>query len=114
MLTGGSMPEYLFRRTGGVVGLLERLIEEGCAEAVDTGAEKLTDDLLDTILINLGNDPTRDAGAGEVPQVPQVAPRTTRKRKARNTVFDDTGIPASGRAPVSRERDHAPAAAARP
>lgn len=35
MLTGARMPEYLFRRTGGVVGLLERLVEEGCAEAID-------------------------------------------------------------------------------
>lgn len=49
-------------------------------------------------MINLGNDPTRDATAGEIPQVPAVAAPTKRKRKARNTVFDDTGIPASGRA----------------
>lgn len=28
MLTSGDMPEYLFRRTSGVVGLLERLIED--------------------------------------------------------------------------------------
>jgi len=28
MLTGGAMPEYLFRRTGGIVGLLERLVED--------------------------------------------------------------------------------------
>ena len=33
MLTGGTMPEYLYRRTNGVVGLLERLIEDGCREA---------------------------------------------------------------------------------
>ncbi|MFF0145150.1 TniB protein [Amycolatopsis sulphurea] len=97
MLTGGTMPEYLFRRTGGVVGLLERPIEEGCAEAVETGVEKLTEDLLDTILINLGNDPARDAAAGEIPKVPAVAAPTKRKRKARNTVFDDTGIPTGGR-----------------
>ena len=32
MITSGTMPEYLFRRTTGVVGLLERLIEDGCAE----------------------------------------------------------------------------------
>jgi chloramphenicol 3-O-phosphotransferase len=99
MLTSGTMPEYLFRRTSGVIGLLERLIEDGCVEAVDTGAEKLTEDLLDAILINLGNDPTRDAGAGEIPQVPSpttgVTPRTKRRRKARNTVFDDGGVPAA-------------------
>ncbi len=48
MLTSGTMPEYLFRRTSGVVGLLERLIEDGCAEALDTGEEQLTETLLDT------------------------------------------------------------------
>jgi hypothetical protein len=85
MLTGGTMPEYLFRRTGGVVGLLERLVEEGCAEAQDTGAEQLTDDLLDTILINLGNDPTRDPAAGEVPPVPAVTSLPQQpKRRGRN------------------------------
>ena len=42
MLTDGTMPEYLYRRTNGVVGLLERLIEDGCREAIDTGAEFLT------------------------------------------------------------------------
>jgi Bacterial TniB protein len=42
MLAGGAMPEYLFRRTSGVVGLLERLIEDGCAAAIATGREQLT------------------------------------------------------------------------
>jgi hypothetical protein len=46
MLTGGDMPEYLFRRTGGVVGLLRRLIEDGCARAIATGEERLTRVLL--------------------------------------------------------------------
>ncbi|RSM80555.1 hypothetical protein DL991_10595 [Amycolatopsis sp. WAC 01375] len=98
MLTGGTMPEYLFRRTSGVVGLLERLVEEGCAEAVDTGTEVLTEDLLDGILIDLGNDPTRDPAAGEVPAVPAASMRKPRARKPRNTVFDDTGTPAPGEA----------------
>lgn len=95
MLLGGTMPEYLFRRTNGVVGLLERLVEEGCAEALGTGAERLTQDLLDAIPINLGNDPTRDATAGEVPPVPEVAPAPSPRRtgRARNTVFDDPGVP---------------------
>ncbi|WP_284741714.1 TniB family NTP-binding protein [Amycolatopsis sp. RTGN1] len=94
MLTGGTMPEYLFRRTGGVVGLLERLIEEGCTEALGTGVENLTEELLDGIMINLGNDPTRDPEAGEVPSVPAVSP-PRRKRKPRNTVLDDAGTPAA-------------------
>jgi len=39
MLTDGALPEYLHKRTNGVVGLLERLIEDGCREAIDTGTE---------------------------------------------------------------------------
>jgi len=92
MLSGGRMPEYLFRRTGGVVGLLERLVEEGCAEAVESGAEKLTERLLDGITINLGNDPRRDPSAGEIPIVPaRPAAAAKGQRKPRNTVFDDHG-----------------------
>jgi len=93
MLTDGTMPEYLFRRTAGVVGLLERLVEDGCTEALDTGVETLTENLLDTITINLGNDPTRDPAAGEIPAVPTTSPpcSTSKKRRGRNTVFDDHG-----------------------
>ncbi len=50
MLTGGTMPEYLYRRTNGVVGLLERLIEDGCREAIDTGTERLDQALLDNVV----------------------------------------------------------------
>jgi hypothetical protein len=104
MLTGGTMPEYLFRRTAGVVGLLERLVEDGCAEALDSGVEKLTDTLLDDITINLGNDPTRDPAVGEIPAVP-AAVRRGGPHRSRNTVFDDHGAPAlaengSGRRPA--------------
>jgi hypothetical protein len=93
MLTDGAMPEYLFRRTAGVVGLLERLVEDGCTEAMDTGVETLTENLLDTITINLGNDPTRDPAAGEIPAVPTTLPPRSapKKRRGRNTVFDDHG-----------------------
>ncbi|MEU4419291.1 TniB family NTP-binding protein [Actinoplanes sp. NPDC024001] len=95
MLTGGTMPEYLFRRTNGVAGLLERLIEDGCAEAMNTEAEVLTEELLDDIGINLGNDPRRDAAAGEVPAVPAKTPAASKKpsHRGRNKVFDDHGIP---------------------
>jgi hypothetical protein len=104
VLIGGAMPEYLFRRTAGVVGLLERLVEDGCAEAMDSGVEKLTETLLDEITINLGNDPTRDPAAGEIPAVP-AAVRRGRPHRSRNTVFDDHGAPAqaengSGRRPA--------------
>jgi hypothetical protein len=91
------MPEYLFRRTSGVVGLLERLIEDGCSEAISTGEERLTADLLDGVDISLGNLSRRDPAAGEVPPVP-ARPRTRAKRKPRNTVFDDRGVPGAGAA----------------
>lgn len=99
MLTGDGMPEYLFRRSGGIVGLLERLIEDGCMQAIDTGEERLTIELLDGIELNLGNLPNRDPTAGEVPQAPP-RPATTKSaksagRRSRNTVFDDQGMPAA-------------------
>jgi chloramphenicol 3-O-phosphotransferase len=87
MLTDGGMPEYLFRRTCGIVGLLERLIEDGCMLAIDTGQEHLTATLLDSIELNLGNVPGRDPTAGEVPPVP---PRPGPLRRRRS------GLAASG------------------
>jgi hypothetical protein len=93
MLCGAAMPEYLFRRTNGVVGLLERLVENGCSAAIETGAERLDVTLLDGIDINLGNVPGRDPAAGEVPAVPaRTAPANRRRNtRGRNTVFDDKG-----------------------
>ena len=48
------MPEYLFRRTGGVVGTVNRLVTEAVLIAVDnsddeTGEERITIELLDGI-----------------------------------------------------------------
>ncbi|MFC4506041.1 MULTISPECIES: hypothetical protein [Streptomyces] len=62
------MPEYLMRRTDGVVGLLERLIEDGCQEAMDSGRELLDENLLDEIILSL-DDPDRDLQAGEAPPI---------------------------------------------
>jgi hypothetical protein len=91
-LTGGPVPEYLFRRAGGVVGLLSCLIEEACMAAIDNGSERLDLDLLDEITIDLSRAPGRDPGAGEIPDPP---PRNAGHGKAgkrpRNTVFDDKG-----------------------
>ena len=100
MLTGGTMPEYLYRRTNGVVGLLERLIEDGCREAIDTGTEHLGQALLDNVALSLPDACGRDAEAGEIPAIPPgPAPpggSGARKRKrGRSTVFDDRG-PATG------------------
>ncbi|MEV4244534.1 hypothetical protein AB0J63_14095 [Streptosporangium canum] len=59
MRSDGTMPEYLYHRANGVVGLLERLIEDGCAEAVETGHEVLTEHLLDTIATAVDGAPGR-------------------------------------------------------
>ena len=96
MLTTGPMPEYLFRRTGGIVGLLERLIEDGCTDAIDSGAEQLTTGRLDSLDINLGNIPSH-LTAAERPAVPA---RHAAARKNRNTVFDEHA-PASSTPPRS-------------
>ena len=71
MLTGGTMPEYLYRRTNGVVGLLERLIEDGCREAIDTGTERLTQALLDNVTLSL---PDRAAATPERARSPPSRP----------------------------------------
>ena len=96
MLTTGQMPEYLFRRTHGIVGLLRRLIEDGCAKAISTGEERLTPELLAGTAIRLGNLADLDPEAGEIPPLPQDVqppkpPRNKTGKKHRNTVFDDHG-----------------------
>ena len=99
MLTSGEMPEYLFRRTHGIVGLLRRLIEDGCAQAIATGEERLTPELLAGAAIRLGNLADLDPGAGEVPDIPEdAAPpqQPKKKRRPRNTVFDDHGDRSAG------------------
>jgi len=100
MLTGGTTPEYLYRRTNGVVGLLERLIEDGCREAIGTGTERLDQALLDNVTLSLPDTRGRAAEAGEIPAIPPrpVPPggSSARNRKrGRSTVFDDRG-PATG------------------
>ena len=101
MLTAGRMPEYLFERTSGVVGLLERLIEDGCQEAIASGGECLSEALLDGIAITVDGAPLRDPGAGEVPDIPGPGNATTaksrpaRRARPRNTVLDDHGPAAS-------------------
>ncbi|GGX38003.1 AAA family ATPase [Streptomyces chartreusis] len=97
MLTSGTMPEYLYERTAGVVGLLERLVEDGCQEAISSGAEYLTESLLDGIPINLGSADSRDLGAGKISDIPglKAPPKSSSRNRPRNTVLDDQG-PAAG------------------
>jgi hypothetical protein len=103
MLTTSEMPEYLFRRTHGIVGLLRRLIEDGCAKAIATGEEQLTPGLLAGTTIRLGNLAGLDPEAGEIPPIPPdvqppAPPRNKPRKRPRNTVFDDHGDhrPAAG------------------
>ena len=95
-LSGGSMPEYLFGRTSGIIGLLRKLIQAGCRHAIETGTETITAGLLDTLTASPADLPGLDPGAGEIPGIPPAPARPARKRrKPRNTVFDDPGTPAS-------------------
>jgi hypothetical protein len=97
MLSEDAMPEYLFRRTGGIVGLLRKLIQEACRHAIETGTEKITTSLLDTLALSSADLPGLDPDSGEVPDIPPApAPRKSSRR--RNTVFDDRGTPAAGTA----------------
>jgi hypothetical protein len=100
MLTDATMPEYLFRRTNGVVGLLERLIEDGCGHAIAAGVERLTQTLLDGVVLNTAGN---DTAAGKSPRAaaqpdqparpgqPEEPPGKGKRRRGRNTAFDDNG-----------------------
>ena len=44
-----NQADYLWRRTQGVIGSLTQLLTEATAEAIDTGAERVTHKLLDAI-----------------------------------------------------------------
>jgi AAA domain len=93
-LTSGSMPEYLYQRTEGVVGRLSLLVSEACLAAIETGSEELTEELLASITVASGEVPGGDPLAGEEPAVAPPSPpagRKGRKKRARNTVFDDHG-----------------------
>jgi hypothetical protein len=99
MLSGSGMPEYLFGRTNGIVGLLKKLIQAGCRQAIETGTETITAGLLDALTVSPADLPGLDPDAGEIPDIPPAPARPARKRrKPRNTVFDDRGTPADGTA----------------
>jgi hypothetical protein len=52
--------DYLWRRTQGVIGSLTQLLTEAAAEAIDSGAERITRKLLDSIDIGYA----AEVGAG--------------------------------------------------
>ena len=102
MLSDGAMPEYLFRRTGGIVGILRKLIQKACRHAIESGTEEITTALLDSLTLTRKDLPGLDPDSGEIPDIPldpaPASPATGKPRKPRNTVFDDRGAPAAGTA----------------
>lgn len=91
MLTGGTMPEYLMRRTGGVIGLLGRLLEDGAQEAMGSGKELIDESLLDEIVLRR-DEPEQPPDEPVIPAAPRTADKKARRAKRpRNTVFDDPG-----------------------
>ncbi|MEU6956942.1 AAA family ATPase [Streptomyces sp. NPDC045714] len=98
MLTEGNMPEYLFNRTKGVVGILEKLIQHGCRRAMEDKSERLTKSLLDQFTVTPDDMPDLDAESGEQPHIPPHEPKQKRPPKGRNTVFDDDGPDAAASA----------------
>ncbi|MCX4850398.1 TniB family NTP-binding protein [Streptomyces sp. NBC_00893] len=91
MLTGGTMPEYLMRRTDGIVGLLGRLLEDGAQEAMGSGKELIDENLLDEIVIRR-DEPEQPPDEPVIPANPSAAgKRTPQAKRPRNTVFDDHG-----------------------
>ncbi|MFJ8970829.1 TniB family NTP-binding protein [Streptomyces anulatus] len=92
MLTNGAMPEYLMRRTGGVVGLLGRLLEDGAYEAMESGKELIDETLLDEIVLRR-DEPEQSPDEPVVAADPPARTKktTSRSKRPRNTVFDDHG-----------------------
>lgn len=102
MLSDGGMPEYLFRRTRGIIGILRKLIQKACRQAVETGEEEITISLLESLALTRKDLPGLGPDSGEIPggvlaDAP-AARKPAKPRKPRNTVFDDHGAPAAGTA----------------
>ncbi len=54
-----TLSDYLFARSTGYMGSLVNLINRGCARAIRTGAEALTEDLLDQVQIDVAAEAAR-------------------------------------------------------
>lgn len=81
-----SLSSYLYERSHGVMGWLINLVQGGCAEAIASGAETLTESLLDGITISVAAD---DADGAAVAAIVAASPERKRARKSgRNTIYD--------------------------
>jgi hypothetical protein len=54
------LSDYLYARTGGHIGSLMTLINRGCAMAIRTGAEALTEELLDNVKLDAAAEDKRE------------------------------------------------------
>ncbi|UJW29948.1 hypothetical protein L3Q67_32655 [Saccharothrix sp. AJ9571] len=73
-----GLADYLYDRTGGMIGSLSQLVRGGAILAIDDGSEHLTRDLLDLVPV--------DFAATRAPQRPAQrtsGQRTPAARKAR-------------------------------
>jgi len=57
------LPDYLYERTSGHIGSLMTLVNRGCARAIRTGEESLSQVLLDTIPLDAAAEDTRPENA---------------------------------------------------
>ena len=105
ILTDGDLPEYFFRRTGGVVGTVNRLVTEVCRAAVEnpdpeSGEERITVALLDGLTANYSAEEGRIAEVGEIPDVPSVRASSRAPAPARtqgtSTVLQERRVRAAG------------------
>lgn len=81
-----SLSPYLYERSRGIIGFLINLLQRGCAEAIATGAEVLSESLLADVPISVGADDPED---GEISSVATGSrQRKTPRRKGRNPIYD--------------------------
>jgi hypothetical protein len=76
-----ALHRYLFDRTGGVIGSITELIRQAANLAIESGSERITEDLLDRIELDTAAEAEFERRA---PRHAQRRPRATRVQRARN------------------------------
>ena len=100
--------DYLWRRTRGVIGSLTQLFIQATAEAIDTGAERITRKVLEGEGIDIGY--AAEVGAGRQQPQGQAARGACRSGSRRSTgracpaMSSATGTPSARRRATLRER----------
>lgn len=65
-MVADALRDYLYARTGGHIGSLMTLINRGCAMAIRTGTEALTEELLNNVKLDAAAEDKRDETAAEL------------------------------------------------